>query len=199
MARSPDVTQLLERVRTGDASALDALFATLYDELRRLAQHHLRSERADLTLQATALVNEACMKLLGPASAGSFNDRGHLLAVASRAMRQVLVDHARARLARKRGGADRAFVTLSDDVAGETRDEANIIALHQALDGLTEVNERFARIVEMRFFAGLDHVEIAAILDISVRTVQRDWRTARAFLSRQLRDGAGATGTEDAP
>lgn len=188
MSRPSEVTLLLARAGQGEKEALDALFARVYTELRRLAQYHLRGERDGQTLSATGLVNEACIKLLGPASDGSINDRQHFFLIASRAMRQILLDHARARLALKRGGGMGVMVTLGDDVAGNARDEENIIALNDALTKLTENSERLGRLVELRFFAGLQDTEIAAILGVSLRTVQRDWRTARAFLSRQLQE-----------
>jgi RNA polymerase sigma factor (TIGR02999 family) len=189
MTNSSPITLLLARARRGESAAVDSLFAMVYGELRRLARIHLRGAGEGRTLSATALVNEACMRLLGPASDGALNDRTHFFAVASRAMRQILLDHARAKLAQKRGGGAVA-VTLGDDVAGDGRDEENLIALNDALTALSKNSERLARIVELRFFAGLNDVEIAAVLGISPRTVQRDWRAARAFLSRELRGGS---------
>jgi RNA polymerase sigma factor (TIGR02999 family) len=188
MTQPSVVTQLLARAGQGETGALDDLFAVVYGELHRLAQAHLRREHAGHTLNATALVNEACLKLLGRTTAGSLNDRQHFFAVASRAMRQILLDHARARLAQKRGGGLGPHVTLGDQVAGEGRDEETLIALNDALTQLAQVSERLGRLVELRYFAGLDDAEIAAILGVSVRTVNRDWRTARAFLSRHLQD-----------
>lgn len=188
MTQSSEVTQLLARAGRGERAAVDALFGIVYGELHRLAQVHLRRERAGHTLSATALVNEACIKLLGQTSGGSLNDRQHFFAVASRVMRQILLDHARARLAQKRGGGQFPLVTLGDAVAGETRDAENLIALNDALTELSQNSERLGRLVELRYFAGLSDVEIAAILGISTRTVQRDWRTARAFLSRHLQE-----------
>lgn len=190
MTRPSEVTALLARARDGESEALDSLFGMVYAELRDLARVHLRRESEGHTLSATALANEACMKLLGPAASGSLNDRTHFFAVASRAMRQVLLDHARARLAAKRGGAGAAFVTLGDSVATADRDEAQLIALNDALEALTRTSERLGRLVELRFFSGLTDAEIAEVLGISARTVQRDWRAARAFLSRELRGSA---------
>lgn len=190
MTRPTEVTLLLERARQGESAALDGLFAVVYDELRVLAQMHLRGERSGHTLSSTALVNEACIKLIGPATLGSLNDRRHFFAVASRAMRQILLDHARARLAGKRGGSKAVFVTLGDDQSGgELQDEEQLIALNEALTALSQTSERLGRLVELRFFAGLNDEEIGAVLGISSRTVQRDWRTARAFLSRQMLEG----------
>ncbi len=187
MTKPSEVTLLLERARDGDDEAVDTLFTIVYGELRRLARIHLRGGDGGGTLNATALVHEASLRLLGPASSGALNDRAHFFAVASRAMRQVLLDHARARQAHKRGGGA-VVVTFRDDLAGEARDEEQIIALNEALTALARRSERLARLVEMRFFAGLRDVEIAEALGTSPRTVQRDWRTARAFLSRHLQD-----------
>jgi RNA polymerase sigma factor (TIGR02999 family) len=166
---------------------LDALFARVYGALRDLAQIHLRGGGGGRTLSPTVLVHEASMKLLGPASSGALNDRTHFFAVASRAMRQILLDHARASMARKRGGGA-VVVTLDEHVVAGLAEPADVLALNEALDALAEQSERLARLVEMRFFAGLNDGEIAAVLGISPRTVQRDWRTARAFLSRRLQD-----------
>lgn len=187
MSNPSDVTLLLARARDGDDAAVDALFALVYGELRRLAEIHLRGGGEGRTLSPTALVHEASLKLLGPASSGALNDRTHFFAVASRAMRQVVLDSARARMARKRGGGG-AVLTLDSDVAAAPRDEAEMLALDEALTALTERSERLGRLVELRFFAGLNDAEIAAVLGTSPRTVQRDWRTARAFLSRHLQD-----------
>lgn len=189
MTQTSEVTQLLARAGRGESDAVDTLFAIVYGELHRLAQIHLRGERAGHTLNATALVNEACIKLLGQTSAGSLSDRQHFFAVASRVMRQILLDHARARLAQKRGGGQRMLVTLGDEVGDDGRDAENLIALNDALTQLSENSERLGRLVELRYFAGLSDVEIASILGVSTRTVQRDWRTARAFLSRELQAG----------
>jgi RNA polymerase sigma factor (TIGR02999 family) len=185
----PDVTGLLSDARQGGTEALDALFSVVYGELRALAQVHMHGS-GEHTLSSTALVNEACIRLLGSVSAGSLNDRTHFFAVASRAMRQILVDHARARVAGKRGGRHAMLVTLGEDSVGETHDEERLIALHDALTALSRNSERLGRLVELRFFAGLNDAEIGAVLRISPRTVQRDWRTARAFLSRELEEDA---------
>lgn len=190
MMQSSEVTVLLARARDGESDALDTLFQVVYAELRALASRYLRHERQDHTLSATALVNEACMKLLGPATSGSLRNRSHFFAVAARAMRQVLLDHARARRAAKRGGPRAAFVTLGGAEGSEPRDEEQLIALNDALEALMRTSERLGRLVELRFFSGLTQAELAEVLGVSTRTVQRDWRAARAFLSRELR-GAG--------
>lgn len=179
-----DITILLEQARDGEAHAMDELFSRTYAELRRIASLHLRGQDAGHTLNPTALVHEAAIRLLGGVAEGAWNDRTHFFSVASRAMRQVLLDHARARLAAKRGsGALR--ITLNDEVIGHSPDE-DLLALNEALDELTRHSERLGRLVELRFFGGLNDHEVAAVLEVSPRTVQRDWRTARAFLSRQL-------------
>ncbi len=182
-----EVTLLLERARSGDSAAMESLFRVVYEELHRLAQLHVRREHDGHTLGATALVHEAYIKLFGQ-DAVALNDRTHFYSVASRAMRQILVDHARARLAQKRGGGG-ISVTLGDQVAGAEPDAVNVIALNDALHELAKVSERLGRIVELRYFAGLTEAEIGAILGVSARTVQREWRTARAFLSRELQSG----------
>jgi RNA polymerase sigma factor (TIGR02999 family) len=179
---------LLARAREGETGAVDALFSVVYDELHRLAQRHLHGDGSGQTLSSTALVNEACMRLIGPAASGSLNDRTHFFAVASRAMRQILLDHARARVASKRGGPHAVFVTLGDEAGGPAQDDEQVIALHEALTALSQNSDRLGRLVELRFFAGLNDTEIGAVLGISPRTVQRDWRTARAFLSRRLQE-----------
>lgn len=183
MATQGDVTELLELARRGEHAAMDRLFAAVYEQLRALARRQLRGERSGHTLSATALVSEAYIKLVG--SVGEWADRTHFFAVAARAMRQILVDHARARLAQKRGGGA-VRVTLADDAAAEARDEAELIALNDALIALSEQSPRLASIVEFRYFAGLGNAEIGEVLGVSERTVQRDWRIARAFLAREL-------------
>jgi RNA polymerase sigma factor (TIGR02999 family) len=188
-AEAGDVTRLLRLARAGDAGAFEVAFAHVYDELRRLAERVRRNQPSD-TLNATALVHEAWLKL-APASASDWEGRRHFLNVAARAMRQVLVDAARERLAAKRGGGAVA-VTLDDaagkGVAAPMRDEA-VLALDEALARLAALDPRQARVVELRWFAGFTAEETAEALGISTPTVQRDWRAARAWLTLQLRDG----------
>lgn len=156
-----------------------------YAELRRIAARYLATERPDHTLQPTALVNEAFVRL-DASSAARFADRRHFVAAAARAMRNILVDHARARGAQKRGAGKR--VALDVEAAGvDDGRGADVVALDEALERLEALHPRQARIVELRFFAGLTGAETAALLDVSERTVERDWVVARAWLRRELR------------
>ena len=158
----------------------------LYGELRRIAHRHLRrrAQAFDTTLATTALVNEAYIKLADQSSA-QWRDEGHFLALASRVMRHILIDRARARLADKRGGG-RARVTLDDDAYVSDRSLGELLEINDALDRLESVDERLARVVHLRFFSGYSEEEIAEALHVTVRTVQRDWRKARPFLLRAL-------------
>ena len=181
-----EVTRILQSIERGEASATDELLPLVYAELRKLAAHKMSLQPPGQTLQATALVHEAYLKLGRPSRLGLEN-RNHFFAVAAKAMRQLIVDHARRRAAEKRGGqAD--IVTVDDtDLAVPARAE-EILDLNVALDRLSEVDERLAHLVELRFFAGLSVEETAAALDCSPRTVKRDWRKARAFLYGELTD-----------
>lgn len=178
-----EVTVLLHAVRAGDSEALDRLVPLVYDELRALAQRELYREAPGHTLHATALVHEAYLKLAGGGLPAT--DRAHFLAIASRSMRQLLVDHARRRKAVKRGG-DLVRTTLTD--AGGRMDfrSEELIALDEALEKL---DPRQRQIVELRFFAGMEEKEIAEVLDVSSRTVRRDWVKARAWLYRYMYPG----------
>lgn len=167
--------------RESDATEL---FPRLYDELRDIADRLLHREAVGHTLQPTALVHEAWFKLAGP-HAPQPVDRAHFLAIAARAMRQVLVDHARRRGARKRGGPQ-VDLTIADDRLGFTIPLDDLLAVDDALTRLGEQNPRLARVVELRFFAGLSEAEVAAALDVTSRTVQRDWAKARAWLHAEL-------------
>lgn len=179
-----EVTQLLQRWRAGDESALDALLPLLYDELRRLADGYLRAEHAGHTLQATALVHEAYLRLAGVDVA--WEDRVHFLALAARAMRRVLVDHARAGRRVKRGG-DAARVTFDEALLVSAQPSADMVELDDALDRLAALDERKAKVIELHFFGGLTYAEAAAALGISPATVDRDLRAAKAWLYRELR------------
>jgi RNA polymerase sigma factor (TIGR02999 family) len=178
------VTALLARVRGGDPSAESELLPLVYADLRRAAGRLLRRERPGHTLQPTDLVHEGYLKLVGDGAPDAENRR-HFVGVAARAMRQVLVDHARRRGAAKRG-AGRADVRLTNaDVRFEV-DLAEMVALDDALERLGRRNPRLSRVVELRFFAGLSEEETAAVLGVTSRTVQRDWATARAWLHKEL-------------
>lgn len=188
MSPPGDLTELLRSARDGERVALDRLFARVYEELHCLAHHQLFS-RADATLNTTALVHEAYIKLVD-SSRTEFNDRRHFFALAARAMRQIIIDHARRARARKRGG-DMVRVVLdpgrlANGTSGHA-DAAELVALDDALTALENLSERLARIVELRFFAGLSVEETGAVLDLSPRTVKRDWQKARAFLFQTLR------------
>jgi RNA polymerase sigma factor (TIGR02999 family) len=188
MTDRPEITRILQQAAAGQPEAVDRLHAALYDELRRLAGHQLGQERADHTLQATALVHEAYLKLVDQTRA-QWQDRAHFLAVASLAMRRILVDHARRRRSEKRG-SDPLKLTLSaaDGVpdAGGSEHSLDLIALDDALAALAADHPQEARLVEMRFFGGLTAGEAAAVLGVTERTAERWWRFARAWLFRRL-------------
>jgi RNA polymerase sigma factor (TIGR02999 family) len=179
------VPELLERLRLGDESALSELVKSLYDELRRIAAGKLRAERTDHTLQTTALVHEAYLKLVGD-HRRQFADRVHFLAVASRVMRQVLVDYARARATKKRAG-DPVHLTTSLAVAGDSGvEQIELLSLNSALDALAAEDQSLAQLVEMRYFGGMTAEETAEALGRSVHVVRHDLRLAQAWLRRNL-------------
>jgi len=183
---SHSVTRLLEEVRSlgpGSEAAKNRLFGAVYDELRTMARRLVRDERASLTLQPTDLVHEAFVRLAE--SSVSWESRAHFFGIAARAMRQVLVDHARARNAEKRGGG-RTRITLSEATSIEPPPSWEILALHEALEKLARENERVARGAELRIFAGLTGAEAAHVLGVSARTVAGDWTIARLWLTREL-------------
>lgn len=179
-----EVTRLLEEIRAGNKAASDRLFTILLPELRRLASHFLGFERKDHTLQTTALVNEAYLKLTAGATT-SLQNRGHFFAVAASAMRQVLVDHARTKKARKRGGSLKR-VELTDALHISDDGLMNVLLIHDALLKLERLDPRQVRIVEMRFFLELSNEEIAETLNLSPRTVIREWRSAQSWLTAEL-------------
>lgn len=190
---STDAEALLARVRAGDAAAVSELFTVFRDELRRVAGAVFRSQRAGHTLQPTALVNEAFVKIVGRGAATPWQDKAHFLAVAATAMRQILVNHARDRAAQKRGGAAARRVTLSGlDVTGDgaAAQIVDVLDVEEALAALERVAPEQARIVEMRVFAGLSNPEIAEALGKPLRTVELHWQLARRFLADHL-GGAG--------
>jgi RNA polymerase sigma-70 factor (ECF subfamily) len=181
-----DTARLLERLRAGDPEAAEALFSILYEDLRRIAGRLFRSRGVAHTLEPTALVHEAYLKMAGGGGAGAYADRAHVLAVAARAMRQVLANHARDRTARKRGGGTpRDRVTLAG-VAGPAGSAVDAVAFHEALDRLAGLDDRQARIAEMRLLGGLSIEEIAVLLGVSTRTVELDWRMAKRALAAWL-------------
>ncbi|MGH9628459.1 MAG: sigma-70 family RNA polymerase sigma factor [Bryobacteraceae bacterium] len=179
-----DLTQLLDNFRDGNRGALDEAFAIVYGELRRLAQQHLGNEKPGHTLVATALVHEAYLKLLGN-PLHDWHGRAHFFSVASRAMRQILVEYARRRTARKRGG-EQHRTTLQDQFPAADMNAEELLALNEGLDRLAGIDDRLRVIVEYRFFGGLTDVEIAELLGVSTRTIERDWVRARAWLYKEL-------------
>jgi len=183
-ATHEEVNALLARLGSGEDTAAEQLFPLLYAELRRMASAAMRHQRADHTLQPTALVHEAFMKL-SAAQNQDWSGRSHFFAVAAKAMRQILVDYGRASQAKKRGG-EWHKVTLAGAEPSGSDATVDIVALHDALEELGKQSERKARIVELRFFAGLSVDETAEIIGVSRRTVLSDWRVARAWLATAL-------------
>lgn len=180
---------LLARWRDGDEQALDELVPVVYGELRALAAHYLKGERAGHTLQPTSLVNEAFVRLLGSARVRP-QDRTHFFALAARTMRRVLVDHARRRQAEKRPSPEDRL-TLQTALAGGGAPEIDLLDLHEALERLAGIHPRQARLVELRYFGGLSSREAALALEVSLATVERDWQVARLWLADRLGGAAG--------
>lgn len=179
-----NITELLTAWSGGDARALQALTPLVYNHLHKLAQHYMARERPGHTLQATALVNEAYIRLIDSRRV-AWQDRSHFFVLAAQLMRRILVDFARSHLNQKRGGARRR-TTLDEGLLISSQPDAELVALDDALLALAAVDPRKAKVVEMRFFGGLDEKEIAQILHVSADTVQRDWKAARAWLYGQL-------------
>ena len=180
----PDVTQLLQRVSAGGTEALDDLLRVVYSELRRQAARYLRRERSNHTLQPTALVNEAFMKLVDQRNV-RWQNRAHFFGVAAQAMRRIVIDHARARQRLKRGGVQHAVTLDEAMIAGESR-SIDVLALDEALIRLARLDERQARIVELRYFAGVSVEETAEVTSLSPATIKREWAMARAWLHTEL-------------
>lgn len=184
---SPEITKLLIAWGQGDQTALDELMPLVYAELRKLAKNYMRQQRPDHTLQTTALVNEAYLRLID-SSRVNWQNRTHFFAISANLMRRVLVDFARAKTSLKRGG-ERIQVTLDEKIEIPSEKAMDLVALDEALQMLATMNERQSRIVELRYFGGLNEEEIAETLNISTRTVRRDWNIARAWLYRELENG----------
>ncbi len=178
-------TEIIEKARNGDSSAREKLLGLAYDELRRLASGQMRKENSGHTLQATALVHEAYIRLAGQENV-EWQNKSHFIGIAAQIMRRVLLDHARAKHADKRGGSDRVCVTLIEDITPADDTACDIVALNDALTKLEAMSERQARIVEMRCFGGLSVEETAEALGIAAATVKRDWTLARAWLLREI-------------
>ena len=186
---SAEITRLLKAWGRGDSAALDRLTPLVYERLRRMARSYMRNERPGHTLQATALVNEAILRLVDTRDL-DWTDRAHFFAVCARVMRRILVDAARSRAAIKRGGhADRAehstAINLDDLPTRGTEMSAQVCALDEALDTLARIDPRRAQVIELRFFGGLTVEETGQVLHVSPQTVMRDWRLARAWLARE--------------
>lgn len=182
-AEAAAVTRLLARIRSGDRYATDELIPLVYDQLRQLAERHLNQERLGHTLQPTALAHEAYLRLVGPGE--SWENRAHFFGAASRAIRRILVEHARGRARLKRGG-DRARVDFEDIEPEATLADEQLLVLDEALARLAEGDEQKARVVELRFFGGLSEKEVAEVIGVSERTVSRAWQFARAWLRREM-------------
>jgi RNA polymerase sigma factor (TIGR02999 family) len=183
-----EITQLLAAWSRGDQFALEKLAPLVYEELRRLAQHHMGRQRPGHTLQATALVNEAYLRLARQ-ERPSFANRSHFLAVAAKAMRQILVDHAKASHRHKRGGGA-SEIELDEAVLLLPQPAKEILDLNEALERLAKLDSRKAQVVEMKYFGGLKQDEIADVLKVSTVTVRRDWVFSKAWLYSELRDSS---------
>ena len=184
MASPHRVTELLLAWSDGDQAALDKLVPLIYDELRRLAEHYLRRERSNHTLQPTALVHEAYLRLVDQKHM-QWQNRAHFFGAATQVMRRILVDHARQHKAAKRGGAEHK-VTLDEDVAFAKQRDVNLLALDDALTKLESLDPQKSRIVELRFFGGLSEEQTAKVLGVSTSTVRRQWKLAKAWLHREI-------------
>ncbi|MFM7626308.1 MAG: ECF-type sigma factor [Gammaproteobacteria bacterium] len=183
------MTQLLGRARSGDADALDAVFALMYPELRKVAHQRLAPHREKGLMQTTALVNE-CYLRFREAGRVAPEDRNHFMAYGSQVMRSIIVDLARRRLATRRGGEQRDLTLdtdLGDGAMGDGMPEQEVLDIHDALEHLARLDERLAKVVEMRYFGGMDDAEIGAALGVTDRTVRRDWDKARVLLARVLK------------
>jgi len=181
---SQEVTQLLRAWSQGDNAALDELYQIVYGELRRLAHRYMSRENAGHTLQTTALVNEAYLRLADVKDM-NWQDRAHFFAVSANVMRRILIDEARARRAERRGG-DKLTIALDEALDVERGVDLDLIALDLALEGLGKINQRQSQVVELRYFGGLSVEETAEVLKVSADTVMRDWRFAKAWLKREM-------------
>jgi RNA polymerase sigma-70 factor, ECF subfamily len=179
-----DVTQILLAWSAGEPGAKDSLFPLVYDELKRIARRYLKREREEHTLQPTALVHEAYLRLVDQTRV-TWQNRAHFYGMAATMMRRILVNHARAHATAKRGGATRRL-SLEDATISAEQSATDLLALDEALNRLVELDERKGRVVELLYFGGLEHREVAEVLNVSEKTVQRDWQIARSWLYREL-------------
>ncbi len=188
MTPSPsNVTQMLHDWSDGDQEVLDKLIPIVYEELRRQAARYLRRERPGHTLQTTALIHEAYLRLIDQKNV-RWQNRAHFYAISAQLMRRILVDHARSRQAAKRGGSDIKLPLEEAIIASEGR-EVDLVALDEALERLAAIDQQQSRVVELRFFSGLSVEETAEVLGVSPRTVKRDWNVAKAWLRREISEG----------
>lgn len=189
MSKDVDLTQALTEMRKGDENVVERIFPLVYNEMRQLARAQLSNERGDHTLQATALVHEAYLRLVDQKKT-DYQNRNHFFAIASQAIRRVLVDHARKKARKKRGGsAERVFLDTAV-LAEDTGAHEDLVALDEALEGLCESYPTAGRIVELRFYGGLTHTEVADVLGVSERTARSHWEFARTWLFQRLREDA---------
>ena len=187
MSEQP-ITHLLQQLRDGKFGTMDELLPIVYDELRSLAKNYLSRERSNHTLQPTALVHEAYVRLIGQNSEIAWENRAHFFGVAARLMREVLIDYARARSRLKRGGEFKTQIALDAAVSFSNQNQLDIVAVDEALTKLENLDERQGRIVEMKFFSGMTIEEIAEVLSISPATVKREWSSAKLLLYKMLND-----------
>ncbi len=179
------ITKILAELRSNERASVDELLPIVYNELRRLAGGHLSGERSDHTLQPTALVHEAYLRLIGQKEV-EWQDRAHFFGIASRLMRQILIEHARGRNRKKRGGENRTQIELDDVVSFSSQRELDLMAVDDALNRLEELDERQAKIVEMKFFGGMTVEEIGEALSLSPATIKREWTSAKLLLANML-------------
>ncbi|HBK45955.1 MAG TPA: hypothetical protein DDZ67_05865 [Xanthomonadaceae bacterium] len=187
MVDAMDITLWLGSARAGDREALDRVLTVLYQELRSMARRQLAGQNGQ-TLNATALVHESYLKLLGSGGGARFDDRAHFFAYAASAMRSVMVDHVRSRLARKRGGDLKRVAEIPEDSESPVRLDDNLLALDAALNRLHDVDERLAKVIELRYFAGLSELQIAELMQRSERSIRRDWQKARLLLLASMQE-----------
>lgn len=187
MAESSDVTRLLINLKKGEDGVYDKLYPLIYDELRNLAYSHMNRQSADHTLSRTELVHETYLKMIDQTQI-DFSDRSHFLAIASRCMRQILIDYARKKQAEKRGGKQKDLTYIDGIFNGQNSKAQELIDIDDALNRLAELNERLSKVVEMRFFGEMTIEETADALDISESTVKRDWMKARGWLYKELKE-----------
>ena len=181
------ITQMLQELKSRDGKPVDELLPLVYDELRQLAKNYLGRERANHTLQPTALVHEAYLRLAGHADI-DWKDRAHFFGISARLMRQILIDHARGKHRQKRGGEILTQIELDESLSSVSDQPIDVLSLDKAMAKLEELDERQARIVELKFFGGMTVEEIAEVLDISTATVKREWSTAKLFLYKTLNE-----------